>query len=335
MRILVLGGTIFLSRAVATAALAAGHDVTCVSRGVSGSAPAGARVLRADRSVPGELAAALAGESFDAVVDVATMSAPWVADALDAVGDRAGHWTFVSSINAYADLSERGGTARSATLPPLLEEPDRARQHTDPDLYGAAKTGSEQLVRERLGEKALVVRGGLMVGPGDLSDRFGYWAARFSRGGRAVVPDVPEQPIQVVDVRDLAGWIVRCAESGTTGTFDGTGPRSTLDRILREVAAAVGTPDLELVRVPVPVLQAAGVSIWSGPRSLPLWLPEELWGMADRDVTATLDAGLQARPLGETADAALDRERELGLDRTRTAGLSSTDEEAVLRAHAG
>ncbi|MEQ3550959.1 NAD-dependent epimerase/dehydratase family protein [Pseudonocardia nematodicida] len=332
MRVLVLGGTVFLSRAVAEAALAAGHDVTCANRGVSGSAPAGASPVVLDRSEPGAVAAALGTESFDAVVDVATMSAPWVRDALDALADRTGHWTFVSSINAYADPGPRGGTVDQPTLAPLHGRPDPARQHTDPDLYGAAKVASEDAVRDRLGDRALVVRGGLMCGPYDDMDRFGYWAARFARGGPAVVPDVPGHPAQIVDVRDLAEWIVRCAADGTAGTFDGTGPRGTLADLYAGIASAVGAPDLELVGVPAETLQARDVNIWAGPRSLPFWLPGTHWGMVDRDATATLDAGLTTRPVAETARAALDRERELGLDRERKAGLTPAEEKALLDA---
>ncbi|MBN9759152.1 putative reductase [Pseudonocardia sp. Ae406_Ps2] len=332
MRILVLGGTVFLSRAVAAAALAAGHAVTCVSRGVSGAPPDGAEAVIADRSRPGALAAALHGRTFDAVVDVATMSAPWVRDALDALHGRFGHWTFVSSVNAYADLSLRGGTVAQPTLAPLHGRPDEELAKRDPDVYGAAKVASEQAVRERAGDRAHVVRGGLMCGHGDLSDRYGYWADRFARGGRVVVPDVPAQPMQLVDVDDLAAWIVACAADGTTGTHDGAGPRSTLDRVLAETAAAVGADDLELVRIPEPTLAEQGVGIWAGPRSLPLRLPEELWGMVDRDVTTTLAAGLTPRPLADTARAALAWDRGLGAGRERRAGLTDAEERAVLRA---
>lgn len=333
MRILVLGGTVFLSRAVAEVALAAGHAVTCVSRGISGDPPRGAAAVKADRSEPGSLAAALGGEAFDAVVDVATMSAPWVREALDVLADRAGHWTFVSSLNAYADLARRGGTVGQVTLPPLHETPDASVHLTDPEVYGAAKVGSEDAVRDRAGERALIVRGGLICGHGDVLDRFGYWANRFSRGGQAVVPDAPGHPMQLVDVRDLAAWIVRCAEAGTIGTYDGTGPRSTLARVLEEVVEAVGAPDLDLVRVPAETLVSEDVGIWAGPRSLPLWLPPTHWGLADRDVRDTLDAGLTVRPVAETARAALAWERSLGLDRDRRAGLTSAEERAVLRAH--
>lgn len=332
MQVLVLGGTVFLSRAVAAAALAAGHAVTCVSRGVSGAPPGGVEAVTADRSRPGALAAALHGRTFDAVVDVATMSAPWVRDALDALHGRFGHWTFVSSINAYADLSLRGGTVAQPTLAPLHDQPDQDLTNRDPDVYGAAKVASEQAVRERAGDRAHVVRGGLMCGHGDLSDRYGYWADRFARGGRVVVPDVPAQPMQIVDVDDLAAWIVACAEDGVTGTHDGAGPRSTLDRVLAATAAAVGADDLELVRVPEPTLAEQGVGSWAGPRSLPLRLPEQLWGMVDRDVTTTLAAGLTPRPLADTARAALAWDRGLGAGRERRAGLTDAEERAVLQA---
>jgi hypothetical protein len=110
----------------------------------------------------------------------------------------------------------------------------------DPDLYGAAKVASENAVLSALGERAFVVRAGLLVGPGDPHDRFGYWPARFSRGGRAIVPDAPDQPLQYLDVRDLAAWVVSAAERRLGGVFDGAGPRRTLGEVLRGIASAVG-----------------------------------------------------------------------------------------------
>jgi len=240
-RWLVLGGTRFLSAAVARAALGRGHDVVCAARGESGAVPDGATLVRVDRDSPGGLDP-LRGRPFDAVVDVARMSLPWVRAALDALAPTAGHWTFVSSVSVYADPSPPGQTVDA----PLLS-PD------DPEDYGSVKVASENAVRE-------VVR--------DLSDRFGYWPLRFSLGGRAVVP-ASDQAAQIVDVRDLADWIVRAGEDGLTGTFDGSGPRSTLEAVLAEVAAAVGAADLELVPVADGDLAAAGVEPWAGPCSWP------------------------------------------------------------------
>ncbi len=325
---LVLGGTRFLSHAVAADAVSRGHEVVCVARGESGAVPAGATLVVADRDVSGSLDR-LRGERFDAVVDVATISLPWVRDALDVLGATAGHWTFVSTINVYADPAAIGQGVDAELLPPLEAGADPVPDR-DPDAYGAIKVASENAVRQAVGDRAFVVRAGLICGPGDRSDRFGYWALRFARGGRAVVPDVPEQPMQIVDVRDLAAWIVDSGERGLTGVFDGSGPRSTLGAVLDEIAAAVGAPDLDRVPVAPSVLAAAGVTPWAGPRSLPLWLPDSHVGIAARDTTPARAAGLHPRPIADTARAALAHEHTLGADRARQAGLARADELAVL-----
>lgn len=323
-RWLVLGGTRFLSRAVAVAALERGHQVVCAARGVSGAVPAGARFVAVDRDAPGALDG-LRGERFDAVVDVARMSLPWVRAALDALAGGAAHWTFVSSVSVYADHTTPGAGADAPLLAPH-------RTGGDPDAYGAVKVASEHAVRAAAGDRALVARAGLICGPGDLSDRFGYWPARFARGGRAVVPDCPGHPAQLVDVRDLAEFVVAAGESRTTGTLDAAGPRRTLGAVLDEIADAVGAADLERVPVDPAVLDAAGVGPWAGPRSLPLWLPASHHGMTARDTAPAAAAGLRCRPVADTARAALAHERALGLRRARRAGLTPAEESALLAA---
>jgi 2'-hydroxyisoflavone reductase len=316
-RWLVLGGTRFLSAAVAQVALARGHEVVCAARGESGSVPDGATLVRVDRDEPDGLDP-LRGEPFDAVVDVARMSLPWVRAALDALAPRAAHWTFVSSVSVYADAQSPGLGVDAPLLAP-----------DDPGDYGSVKVASENAVREAVGDRAFVLRAGLICGPGDLSDRFGYWPLRFARGGRAVVP-VAEQAAQIVDVRDLADWIVRAGETGLTGTFDGSGPRSTLAAVLAEVAAAVGAPDLELVPVAADDLVAAGAQPWAGPRSLPLWLPPSHVGLHDRDTAPAAKAGLVCRPVADTARGALAHERTLDPSRIRGAGLTPAEEAELL-----
>lgn len=327
MRLLVLGGTAFVGSAVATEAVTRGHQVTCAARGESGQVPDGAELVKVDRDQPDGLAA-LAGREFDAVVDVATISYPWVAGALAALGDRVGHWTFVSTINVYADNETVGQRPGAPLLEPLREHGSVIEA---PEKYGAIKVASEDAVREAMGDAAFVVRPGLITGPADRSDRFGYWPARFARGGRVVVPDTPEQPIQHVDVRDLAAWIVTAGEQGLGGTFDGIGPAGPLLDLLRDVADVVGG-DVEFVRVAPKELVAAGVTPWGGPKSLPLWAPSTHWGLASHDAAPSLAAGLRVRPLGETVTAALETERVLGLDRERKAGLSAAEEAEVLAA---
>lgn len=334
MRVLVLGGTVFVGHALAVEALRRGHDVLCAARGSSGAVPEGATLIPVDRDDPDGMAP-LAGEHFDAVLDVATMSRPWVDRALDALGDGAGHWTFISSVSAYADHTTPGQDTSGPLLPALREHSswgDPAVRE-NPDIYGSIKVACEEAVRERLGERALVLRAGLITGPGDRGDRFGYWPARFAQpdrcGGRVVVPDVPDQQAQYIDVRDLAAWALHAAETGLAGVYDAVGPPWPLGELLGEIAAAVGS-DAQLVPVPEQVLAGCGVQPWSGRRSLPLWLPESHRGMCSRDVSASLAAGMPVCSLEEAVAAALAREHTLGLERPRKAGLSAEEEAAVL-----
>jgi nucleoside-diphosphate-sugar epimerase len=343
MRVLIMGGTVFLSRAVAEVAVRRGHEVVCAARGESGAVPPGARLVPVDRDTPDGLAAlagqrfdaAAGGRVFDAVVDVASMSVSWVRAALRAVGAGARHWTFVSTGSVYADHSRPGTTE---LLPPLEDDPAAGR---DPERYGGVKVASEDAVRAEVGDRAFVVRAGLITGPGDRSDRFGYWPARFARGGRVLVPDAPDQAAQHVDVRDLAEWIVTAGEQRLTGTFDAVGPITPLPDLLAEVRAAVAdqvtdqwaASDVTVVPVGSAELVAAGVAPWSGPRSLPLWLPDgEHAAMMARDPGPARAAGLVTRPVADTAVAALAHERALGLDRPRRAGLTPAEEADLLAA---
>ncbi|MFD7654982.1 NAD-dependent epimerase/dehydratase family protein [Actinosynnema sp. NPDC059797] len=321
MRILVLGGTVFLGHATAAEAVRRGHEVVCAARGESGSAPDGATHVPVDRDAGLD---PLAGERFDAAIDLATMSVTWVRDALRSVG--ADHWAFVSSCSVYADHATPGSTR---TLDPLEDDLGAPRS---PDRYGAIKVASEDAVRDACGDRAFIVRPGLITGPGDKSDRFGYWPNRLSRGGRAVVPDAPDQPAQHIDVRDLAAWLVDAAEQRLTGTYDAVGPANPLALVLGEIAGAVAPQGTELVRVPEEVLRRHEVAPWAGPRSLPLWLPATHRSLMFRDAGPALAAGLRPRPTAETARDALVHERALGLDRDRRAGLPPRAEEELLHA---
>lgn len=330
MRLLVLGGTSYLSQQVARDAVARGHDVVCAARGRSGEVPSDAELIVVDRDQLDALAP-LAGQDFDAVVDVATGALGWVRDALDALVPRVGHWTFVSSINVYSDTATLGQGPDAPVLPAaeVTEHLDLFSESMTVELYGGTKVASENAVRDRFGEHALIVRPGIISGPGDLMDRFGYYAARFACGGRVVVPDSPAQPVQHIDVRDCAAWIVTGAEQDLSGTYDAIGPVLRLGDVLRETAELVGASDLQLVPASADTLIAHGVNPWGGPRSLPLWLPPEKHGLLAHDPEPAA-AGLITRPLADTVHTALADEQARGLDRARAAGLTEDEEQALL-----
>jgi 2'-hydroxyisoflavone reductase len=296
MRLLVLGGTVFLSRAVAAEAVRRGHEVTCACRGESGSVPEGAAHVAWDRTEP--VPDGLSATKFDAVVDVARHPS-WVRSAVAAFPDA--HWVFVSTISVYTDDSTPHGTVDSLpTHEPIHTDEDLA---AGPDVYGAMKVGCEQAVTDRA-DSWVVVRPGLIVGPGDRSGRFSYWPNRVADGGEVLAPGSPDEEVQVIDVRDLAAWLVDCAESRTTGVFHGTGRATSRAAFLEQVADGVDPDgsDRRWTWVDQEFLAAHEVDPWDGPRSLPVWLPqpEYAWLMSV-DVEASYDAGLSTRPLAETA----------------------------------
>lgn len=305
MRLLVFGGTVFLSRAVAAAAVEQGHEVICAARGASGSVPDGATLLTVDRTAP---LPDLAG--FDAVIDVARHPS-WVRRALAAT--TGAHWVFVSTVNVYADDATPGG--RPGTTPLVEPRHEDADLAADPEAYGPMKRACEELVEERGGA---VVRPGLIVGPGDPTGRFTYWPHRVAGGGEVLAPGDPGDVVQVIDVRDLATWLVDLARTGTTGTFDGVGRPRPIADVLSDVVAACGPASLTWV--PSDFLTAQGVEPWSGPDAIPLWLPRPAYdGMLARDVQPALDAGLALRPLTETARDTLAAEPSTGIGREREA----------------
>ncbi|MBD3782753.1 MAG: NAD-dependent epimerase/dehydratase family protein [Micrococcales bacterium] len=332
MRLLVLGGTAFLGREVARAGLARGHDVVCVARGSSGQPADGARLVRADRDDPAGGLGGVEDEHWDAVVDVARDPGQ-VRRAVAALAARSAHWGFVSTGNVYADHSVPG--AGEST--PLLEPRDVGGE--DPDAYGGAKVACERAVLDALGaDRVLVARSGLIGGPGDTSGRTGWYPWRFAHPaapGQVLVPDDPSAPSQVLDVRDLADWLVRCGEEGVAGVVDAVGPTTTLADLLavsREAAGPAAT-EVDAVAADPAWLSEQGVDAWMGPRSLPLWLPfPEYAGFAARRGDAARGLGLTHRPLAETLRDTLAWEETRPADQPRRTGLEDDDERALLAA---
>ena len=330
MQTLVLGGTAWLGGHVASAALEQGHQVTCFARGLSGAVPEGVELVRADRSRPAAYDP-LEHQQWDLVVDVARQPGQ-VRSAVRALANRAGGYVFVSSCNVYADHRTPGADEEAPLLPPLTGEVMESM-----DTYGQAKVACEQQVQRAFEpDRALIARVGLIGGPGDIFDRTGYWPLRFARpstpSGAVLVPDAPGLATQVIDVRDLAAWLIDAGSRGLGGVYNATGETTALFDHL-ETAGRIAGHTGPVVRADQQWLIDQGVQPWMGERSLPLWLVDPDWlGFNARDSSKARRAGLNTRPLAQTLADTLSWERTRATDRARRAGLTDNDERALLAA---
>jgi 2'-hydroxyisoflavone reductase len=309
LRLLLIGGTVFLGRAAAEAALARGHEITLFNRGRSNPElfPE-AEHLRGDRRHD---LSALEGRTWDAVVDTSGYTPADVRASAELLRDSS-RYVFVSSVSVYADLSA-GPTEES----PVAELGDMPVDDVSDDFsnYGALKALCEEEVEKVFDERALIVRPGLIVGPHDPTGRFTYWARRLARGGEILAPGPPERHVQFVDVRDLAEWIVDAAERGLTGTFNATSPGVPWSALL---AGA------DVTWVSDEFLVGEGVGQWM---ELPLWVASaDSAGIHQANVDRALAAGLRFRPLAETIAGAAEAPSVDGV------GLTADREAALLEA---
>jgi 2'-hydroxyisoflavone reductase len=291
MRLLVLGGTKFLGRAVVDAALGRGHEVTLFNRGRTnpGLFPE-VEKLTGDRD--GDLSS-LEGRSWDAVVDPSGYVPRIVRTSAELLLRSVRHYVFVSSIAVYA-----------FPLPPWFDEsaPRAAlaaeTEEVTGETYGALKARCEDVVREVFAGAFANVRAGLIVGPHDPTGRFTYWPERVARGAEVLAPGDPDRIVQFVDVRDLGEWLVRVVEGRVVGDFNATGPepRVTMGGLLETCRSVTGS-DAELTWVPDSFLLEHGAGTWM---ELPLWLAGEDATVLQVDVSRAVAAGLRFRPLEET-----------------------------------
>lgn len=321
-----LGGTAWLGHAVAERAVSRGHVVACLARG--SAFPRGVEPLRADRDRDDALHG-VRGRRWDAVVDVSSRPLQ-VRRAVRDLEPLTSRYAFVSSCSAYASLAEPGLDETAPLLAPLAgDDPPTMEQ------YGSAKVACEQAVLAGFsGDRSLLIRPGLIGGPGDGSGRSVYWPARFAhpsgRRGHVLIPDDPDLPTSVIDVRDLAAWIITLLEQGTTGVFNAAGDVTTLGAHLAAARAAAGHRG-PVVPADVGWLLDRGVGQWAGPRSLPLWVADPAArGIGAISNRRARQSGLTPRPLAETLRDALAWFRGLPEPPPLRCGLSDDEELALL-----
>jgi len=328
LRILILGGTGFTGPHQVRYAMERGHKVTVFNRGKTnpGVLPDGVEHLEGDRN--GKLDA-LKGRTWDAVIDVPSTLPRWVRDAAQLLKDSAGQYVFISSISVYKDNSKADDES-GETL--TLEDP--TVETINGETYGGLKALAEREAERAFPGRATIVRPGLIVGPGDNSDRFTYWPARIARGGEVLAPGNPTDPVQFIDARDLAEWIIRLVEKKAFGTFNATGPEHplTMAEMLYGIKA-VTTAGAQFTWVPASFLEEQKVAPWM---EMPVWIPPagDMAGFASRSIRKALAAGLTFRPLADTAAATLEYYETLSAERKQKprAGLAPVREAEVLAA---
>ena len=329
MHLLFLGGTVFLGRHMVQSALDRGHAVTLFNRGQHNPElfPE-VEKLRGDRDGGLEV---LRGRQWDAVIDPSGYFPRVVGASADRLADAAGHYTFISSLSVYK-LPYDGVLDETAPVETLPEDKQGLEEITG-ETYGALKVLCEQSVSRAFPGRDLLIRPGLIVGPHDPSDRFTYWPARVARGGEVLAPGRPERPVQFIDVRDLADWIIRLVEARATGVYNATGPQSPLSMgALLEECRLVSGSDTRFTWVDESVLLAHNVAPYT---ELPLWVPAEARDFDRFDCAKAFASGLTPRPLADTLRATLAWEATRPTDQPRRNGLTPEREAELLAAHFG
>lgn len=318
MKLLILGGTVFLGRHIVEAALARGHEVTLFNRGQHNpDLFPGVEKLRGDRHTD---LSALEGRHWDAAIDTSGFVPRVVNASAETLAQSVNHYTFISSISVFADFIQAGMDENA----PLAKLADESVEEVTNETYGALKALCEQAAEAAMPGRVLVVRPGLIVGPDDPTDRFTYWPYRVSQGGEMLAPGRVDQQIQFIDVRDLAEWIVRMVEEGKTGVYNATGPdyKLTIGEFLEECKAATGS-DVRFT--------------WVGDTFVPEdaanfqpWAPDEYLGISTVNCNKAFAAGLTFRSPRETARDTLAWKTASASNGEMRSGLKPEQEKALL-----
>ncbi len=331
--LLILGGTGFIGPCQVRYAVSRGHKVSVFNRGRrQADLPDSVEHLVGDRNDNLE---SLKGRKWDVVIDNPTTLPRWVRDSGQLLADATSLYVFISTISVYADTSKPGMDEDTPLLPYQGKDAMAEKEITN-SLYGPLKALSEKEVQKWFPGRSAIVRPGLIVGPGDPSDRFTYWPVRIDRGGEVLAPGVPADPVQFIDARDLSEWTIRVAEMRVTGTFNATGPRAQLgmaEMLYGIRAITSGNNDIRFTWADADFLDEQKVSPWM---DMPVWVPPrgEEAGFSRVSVSRALAEGLTFRPLAETARDTLAWFKNLPDARRAKmqAGLTAERERAVLAA---
>jgi 2'-hydroxyisoflavone reductase len=325
MNILILGGTKFVGLHLVNSALARGHNVTIFNRGKTnpGLFPQVETILGdREHDIP-----KLTGRTWDAVIDVAGYVPRIVRFSAVGLERSVSQYVYISSISAYASLSRVGVNESD----PLATMADETVEEITGETYGPLKVLCEKVVQEVYGERALIVRPGLIVGPNDPTDRFTYWPVRVARGGDIFAPDKPSALTQFIDVRDLSEFTIKLIEDNAHGIFNATGPDHDLSfGTLLETCKQVCGNDAKLKWASVEFMNQNNVAPWS---DMPAYLPDsgDDAGFAQVDMSKAIKAGLKFRPLEDTVRDTLAWANTRPAEHVWRAGLNTEREQELLR----
>lgn len=337
LNILILGGTGFTGPFQVKYALDRGHKVTVFNRGKThpGELPKEAEQLLGDRN--GQLDA-LKGRKWDVCIDIPTTLPVWVRDAAQVLKGNVDRYVFISTISVFSDVSkpnmDESGPLAEYKGADAMAETQQTLAASNYGLYGPLKVLSEKEAEKWFPGKALIVRPGLIVGPGDGSDRFTYWPVRIEKGGEVLAPGTPSDPVQFIDARDLAEWVIRMVEQGTVGTFNATGPnyKLTMGKMFDGIKAATKS-NATFTWADADFLRAQKVHAWS---DMPTWVPPkgDSVGFSQINVQKAISKGLTFRSIGDTTKATLEWFHQQAPERQAKlkAGLTPEREAAVLAA---
>jgi 2'-hydroxyisoflavone reductase len=327
MKILILGGTVFLGRTIVEVALQRGHTLTLFNRGrTNPDLFPEVEKLYGDRSID---LSAIEGCCWDAAIDTSGYVPRVVDFSASFLANRVELYTFISTLSVYDDVSQEGIDENGR----LGKLPDESIETITGETYGPLKALCERAVEKAMDGRALIIRPGLIVGPYDPTDRFTYWVHRISKGGEVLAPGHPERKIQFIDVRDLAEWTIRMVEERRTGIYNATGLEKPLSMgEFLENCKWTNRSDAELTWVTEEFLEEQKVRAW---QEMPLWVPESdpaNTGFFSFSNSKAIEAGLSFRPVSETISAVLSWDQSRSSKSTLKAGMSEAREKELLKA---